>query len=435
VLESLNQGQMRRHSPSSWLVKLLAFLIIFGLSHDHWLEARLQAGQYLEESPLGSWNQFGLDSATTLGTGFSQLTLAQNSQAIFSNPALLSSVQPGRLTINAGFNQTQLFDFWLVNTGVISTDSNLTYRSLEINYLGFNYNLGKFSLAVAWAQTENYGRPSIDYRYVENEVLYDRLRLKQAGHLRAFSLALARKINSRLSLGLSLIFLRGEIERDLEEDWLQDGTSMTDSRQQKISGFYPVVGLEYVMSSRLSLGLSFAPPYQRKINSQSFLSYVSAETEISFEGQADDRARRPLVVGAGLRYRLKDNLNLCLESRYFAWNHYSYSYFGENLRRDFRAILELGAGLEAQTEIKFLGRRWKTPYYAGLRIDPQPMKDISSTYYYLTFGSGLGNDYFILTFSTAIGFEHGSGHHLKNQQIAVTLDLNPAEIFESKARR
>jgi len=108
-----------------------------------------------------------------------------------------------------------------------------------------------------------------------------------------------------------------------------------------------------VASSRLSLGLSFTPPYQRKINSQSFLSYTSAETEISFEGQADDRASQPLVMGAGLRYRLKDNLNFCLESRYFAWNHYSYSYFGENLKRDFRAIIDLSAGLEAQTEINF----------------------------------------------------------------------------------
>ena len=426
---------MKRYFRPFCLVKLLALLIIFGLSQDRWLEAQLPTGQYLEESPLGSWNQFGLDSATTLGTGFSQLTLAQNSQAIFSNPALLSSLKPGRLTINSGFNQTQLFDFWLVNTGVISTDSNLTYRGLEINYLGFNYNLGKFSLALAWAQTENYGRPSIDYRYVENEVLYDRLRLRQSGQLRAFSLALARKINPRLRLGLSLVFLTGKIERELEEDWPQDGTSMTDNRRQKITGFYPVVGLEYVASSRLSLGFSFTPPYQRKINSQSFLSYASAETEISFEGQADDRASQPLVMGAGLRYRLKDNLSLCLESRYFAWNHYSYSYFGENLKRDFRAIIDLSAGLEAQTEINFRGRRWKTPYYAGLRIDPQPMKDISSTYYYLTFGSGLGNDYFVLSFSTAIGFEHGSGHHLKNQKIVVTLDLNPVEIFKAKARR
>ena len=426
---------MKRCSRPACLVKLFALLLIFGLSQEHWLQAQLPTGQYLEESPLGSWNQFGLDSAASLGRGFSQLTLAQNSQAIFSNPALLSSLKPGRLTINSGFNQTQLFDFWLVNTGVISTDSNLTYRGLEINYLGFNYSLGKFSLAVAWAQTENYGRPSIDYRYVENEVLYDRLQLKQSGQLMAFSLALARKFKARLSLGLSLVFLTGKIERELEEDWPQNGTSMTDSRRQKITGFYPVVGLEYVASSRLSLGLSFTPPYQRKIKSKSFLSYSSAETEISLEDEAGDRASRPLVMGAGFRYKLKDNLNLCLESRYFAWNHYSYSYFGQNLKRNFRAIFDLGAGLEAQTEINFRGQRWKTPYYVGLRVDPQPMKDISSTYYYLTFGSGLGNDHFVLSFSTAIGFEHGSGHHLKNQKIAVTLDLNPAEIYKSKARR
>jgi len=61
--------------------------------------------------------------------------------------------------------------------------------------------------------------------------------LRQSGQLRAFSLALARKINPRLRLGLSLVFLTGKIERELEEDWPQDGTSMTDNRRQKITGF------------------------------------------------------------------------------------------------------------------------------------------------------------------------------------------------------
>ncbi|HRD02095.1 MAG TPA: hypothetical protein PLP57_05555 [Candidatus Saccharicenans sp.] len=425
------KSRLASHSPAKFLV---FFMLLYLASHSR-LEAQLKPGQYLEESPLGSWNQFGIDSAATLGTGLSQLTLSRNNQIILSNPALLSSLKSGSLTINSGFNQTQLSKFWLVNTGVISTDSNLTYRGFELNYLGFNYNSGQYSLGLAWAQTENYSRPSIDYHYIENDTLYDQLRLRQAGQLDVLGLALARKFKTKLSLGFSLMFLSGKINRELQEGWPPDGIYMTDNRQQKITGFYPVFGLGYLINSRLSLGLSFIPPHQRKIKGQSLLRYTSDEADIAIEGEADDRARMPLVMGAGIRYKLKENLNLFFESRYFAWDHYSYSYFGEDQSRDFRRIFELGAGLEYQTQARFLGKRWITPYYVGFKIDPQPMTDISSTYYYLTFGSGFGNDSFVLSFSTAIGFEHGSGYNLKNQKIAVTLDIYPKEIFKPKARR
>jgi len=435
VLEFSGQRSMKNCLKLSCLAKIIFFFMVLVLTRSSLLHAQLRAGQYLEESPLGSWNQFGLDSAATLGTGLSQLTLAHNSQILLTNPALLSWLKSSTLTINSGFNQTQLFNYWLVNTGVVSTDSNLTYRGFELNYLGLSVHSGRYTLAAAWAQTENFGRPAIDYRSAENGNIYNRLQLDQSGHLRTFSLALARKFKNRLSLGLSLVFLTGQINRELQEDWPLEGTSMIDSRQQKMTGFYAVFGLEYLINSRLAVGLSLIPPYQRKVKGQNLLSYTSAEVDLTTQGEADDRASQPLVIGAGIKCKLKDNLHLLLESRYFAWDHYYYSYFGENLNRDFKAIVQLGAGLEYQIQAKFLGQHWITPYYVGFKIDPQPMTDISSTYYYLTFGSGFGNESFVLTFSTAIGFEHGSGQNLKNQKIAVTLDLYPGNIFKSQTRR
>jgi len=435
VLEFLSQGSMKDCSTFSRLARIFFFSMILILTSSSLSRAQLKPGQYLEESPLGSWNQFGLDSAATLGTGLSQLTLAHNSQILLANPALLTSLKSCTLTINLGFNQTQLFNYWLVNTGVVSTDSNLTYRNFELNYVGFSCHSGQYTLAAAWAQSENFGRPAIDYQSADNDYVYNSLKLGQRGHLRTFSLALARKFRTKLSLGLSLVFLTGRINRDLQEDWPLEGTSMIDSRQQKMTGFYAVFGLNYLISSRLAAGLSLIPPYQRKVKSQSLLTYTSAEVNLTTQGEADDRANQPLIIGAGIKYKLKDNLNLLLESRYFAWDHYSYSYFGENLNRDFKAIIQLGAGLEYQIQASFLGQRWTTPYFVGFKIDPQPMTDISSTYYYLTFGSGFGNESLSLTFSTAIGFEHGSGHNLKNQKIAVTLDLYPEKIFKSRTRR
>jgi len=53
------------------------------------------------------------------------------------------------------------------------------------------------------------------------------------------------------------------------------------------------------------------------------------------------------------------------------------------------------------------------------------MTEVNSNYFYLTFGSGLSTDFISLSFSTAIGLETGSGQHLKNQKIAITLELYP----------
>ena len=93
MLEFLSQISMKSrlasHSPAKFLV---FFMLLYLASHSR-LEAQLKPGQYLEESPLGSWNQFGIDSAATLGTGLSQLTLSRNNQIILSNPALLSSLK------------------------------------------------------------------------------------------------------------------------------------------------------------------------------------------------------------------------------------------------------------------------------------------------------------------------------------------------------
>ncbi|MGQ9800786.1 MAG: hypothetical protein ACUVRL_03875 [Candidatus Saccharicenans sp.] len=400
------------------LVILLLSLSTAGL-------AQAGPGQYTEEAPLGSWNILGPDTSASLGAGFCQIARSGSSQAVFANPALLSLLPATSFSLTPSFNQTQLFRYWLVNTGVITTSGNLTHRNWQVDHFGLSRQIGRWTLGLGAALSENYGRPGLEYRYVYNQQVYNQLQIWQTGHLASYGLSLARQLNRHLSLGLSLVYERGHLERSLDEFWFQEEIQMIDYRYQKITGFHLLFGLSYSLNNRFYLGLSLTPPYTRQIKGESSLRYISALTEIETRSQASDRVRRPLVLGLGSRLIINRSLEGYLEAIFFNWRQYSFTYFGEEQARNFRNTVRLGTGLKYRGKLRFRGRTWSTPYFLGLAVDQQPVAEYKSTYFYLTFGSGFGNEIFRLGFSTAIGLESGSGQKLKRQKIAVTLDFFP----------
>ena len=400
------------------LIILLLTLATAGL-------AQAGPGQYTEEAPLGSWNFLGPETAVILGAGFCQIARVGSSNAVFANPALLSLLPANSFSLTPSFNQTQLFRYWLVNTGVVTTSGNLTFRNWQVDHVGLSHRTGRWTLGLGAALSENYGRPGLEYRYVYNQQVYNQLQIWQTGHLASYGLSLARQLNRHLSLGVSLVYERGRIERSLDEFWFQEEIQMIDYRYQKITGFRMLAGLSYSLNDRLFFGLSLTPPYTRRVKGESYLKYISALTEIETTGQASDRVRRPLILGLGSRLVISRSLEAYLEAVFFNWRKYSFTYFGEEQARDFRNTIRVGTGLEYRTNLLFLGRTWSTPYFLGLAIDQQPIAEHKSTYVFLTFGSGIGNEIFRLSFSTAIGLESGSGQKLKRQKIALTLDIHP----------
>lgn len=251
------------------------------------------------------------------------------------------------------------------------------------------------------------------------------MQIWQVGHLSGYAISLAGRLTRKLSLGASLIYERGYLERSLDEFWTQEEIQLLDYRYQKITGFRAVAGLSYEISDRLSLGFSLSPPYIRKVKGESSLTYLTPLTEIETGSQASDRIKRPLIAGFGGKLVITQHLDAYLDILYFGWKHYRFSYFGEDQLRNFRDTVRIGAGLEYRTRFRFLGRTWASPYYLGLAVDPQPAREVRSTYYFLTFGSGLKNELLGLSFSTALGLESGSGHALKRHKISVTLDFHP----------
>ncbi|MGB9893390.1 MAG: hypothetical protein ACPLRA_03175, partial [Candidatus Saccharicenans sp.] len=235
--------------------------------------AQLSPGQYTEEAPLGTWNIFGVSLAPSLGLGLNQTAITLGSASGLTNPALLSFLPATTLTANLSFSQTQLNKYWLVNTGVLTTEGHLYWRSWQPDFLGFSHRFGKWTMALAMAITEDYSRPGLDYRYLYQQTIYHELIIWQKGWEKNYLASLSRKLNSRLRAGISLVWSGGYIERNLEETWPVDGIKMVDHRYQKIKGFYPVFGLSYEFNERLVAGFSFTPSSVIKVDGESQLSY------------------------------------------------------------------------------------------------------------------------------------------------------------------
>lgn len=405
-------------------VKFLFILIIYSVFLTTLL-AQTGPGQYTEEAPLGSWNILGPDTAASLGSGFCRLARVTSGEVLYSNPALLAHLPPLTFSLSFSFNQTQLFSYWLVNTGVIATRGNLTARTWQVDHLGLSWRWGRWTFGLGAALTENYGRPGLEYRYVYNQVVYNQMQIWQVGHLSGYGVSLAVRLIPNLSLGASLIYERGYLERSLDEFWTQDEIQLLDYRYQKITGFRVMAGLSYEINNRLSLGLSLSPPYIRKVKGESRLAYLTALTDIETVSQASDRITRPLIIGLGGKLAINEHLDAYLEALLFGWKGYRFSYFGEEQSRNFRNTVRIGSGLEYRTRFRFLGRTWASPYYLGLAVDPQPDLEARSTYYFLTFGSGLQSELLALNFSAALGLESGSGHALKRHKISLTLEFHP----------
>ncbi|MDI6845056.1 MAG: hypothetical protein QME28_02850 [Candidatus Saccharicenans sp.] len=410
---------------------LLLLVSLLNLALANSVLAQAGPGQYTEEAPLGSWNTPGPQTAPALGSGFSELTRGHASSVVYTNPALLGLLPSVSLSLTGSYNQIQLFRYWLVNTGVIYTSGNLTWRGFQFEHFGASCRSGNWTLAVGMALIENYGRPGVDYRQLSSGIIYHRLTISQSGIQTGYSIGLARSFREKLYLGISFIYYRGSTARHLEEIWPQSEIQLSDWRDQKISGFYPVFGAFYKIGSLYFLGFSLTPPHRKKVTGESLLTYTTPATEIRINGEARDVIKQPFRVGFGGKVLVNREIQLSLEAMYSDWKHYSFYYFGEEQNRNFRSTVRLSAGFEYNGKFRLFGRSWLAPYFAGLAVDPQPDAEVRSTYYYLTFGSGAGNESFRLTFSTALAFESGSGNHLKRNKISLTLDLYPDRFKKS----
>ncbi len=382
--------------------------------------AQLVLGQYEDEAPLGTWNIFGSPAAPSVGLGGAQLARAWDGSASLANPALLTSLPRLSAFVSASHTAASLFKYSLVNTGVVESIGNPSVRVIGPDGGGLTARLGPWALAVVVASPESYVRPSIAVGEGGYQLTFD-----QTGYLRVFHAGIARRLSPGLSCGLGLNYATGRLDRTIFER-SADGyrvVTITDNKAERFHGFYVNAGLAWEATRRLTAALVVRSPYVKKGTGESLLRYEvsDAGTDIRIAAAAMSAYRQPWVLGAGLSYRLAAGWSLAADAAYYGWSRYSVTYFDEPLARPFRNVLKAGGGLEYLAPAGMFGRSARIPFRVGFFADPQPMTTVHSTYWALTFGTGLELRRLAVAMSAYLGRESGSGRSLKASRIVLSV--------------
>jgi len=382
--------------------------------------AQLVLGQYEDEAPLGTWNILGSAAAAAVGLGGAQFARAWDGSASLVNPALLLTLPRLSASISGSFTGASLYRYSLVNTGVVQSSGNPSVAVVGVDQGSVALRAGKWALAAVVAGPESYVRPAISAGSAGYELTFD-----QTGQLRIFHAGVARRLPAGLSLGVGVNFAAGRLERATVERAAdaQRVVTITADRSERTRGFFLNGGLTWEATGRLTAALIVRSPYVRKGPGRSLLRYEVpvAGTDIRIDAEATNSYRQPWVVGAGVSFRITEAWSLAADGAFFGWSRYGVTSFEEPLPRPFRNVLRVGGGVEHLAPSRLFGKPVRIPFRVGFSVDPQPMATVHSSYFALTFGTGLELAALAVDISGGFGREKGSGRSLKSGKIVLSV--------------
>jgi long-subunit fatty acid transport protein len=382
----------------------------------------VKIGQYVDEAPFRTWNNIGVLTAPAVGMGETQFTLARDSSVALTNPALLSRLPKFTVSLNGSATRATFLKYSLINTGAVTTTGTIDMGIIALDYGGASLRFKRFTLALSFALLEYYYRPGVRVESNYEGNLYHTLEFNQDGVLGTINLALAYKINDRLSAGIGANFISGTLDKSVDERNYVSEVTQEDKDSSDYSGFYVNGGVVYDVSDRVTVAAMIRTPYTKKAVSESQIRYESNYVEIRQEAKAEDNTyKQPLVIGVGANYKISDKVVVASDLTYFDWSSYEVRYFEEELDRDFRDVVKVSAGAEYWGNFQLFGKEWRYPLRLGVNYDPQPMKDPKIHYLYLSVGTGFHVGRFFVELSGMFGKEYGSGDNLNAQKVVLTL--------------
>lgn len=412
-------------STASWAFVIriflsLLFLLLLLLPSSGWTQVKI--GQYVDEAPFRTWNNIGVLTASSVGLGETQFTLAQDSSVALTNPALLSRLPKFTVSLNGSFARATFHKYSLINTGAVTSTGTIDVGIIALDYAGASVRFRRFTLALSFGLLEYYYRPGVRVESNYEGNLYHTLEFNQDGALRTINFALAYKISDRLSAGIGANFIKGVLDKSVEERNYVTEVTQEDKDSSDYSGFYINGGVVYDVSDRITIAAMIRTPYTKKAVSESLIRYESHYVEIRTEAKAEDNTyKQPLVIGVGANYKLSDSFVVASDLTYFDWSSYAVKYYEEELDRDFRDVIKVSAGAEYWGNFQLFGKEWRYPLRLGFNYDPQPIKDPSIHYLYLSVGTGVRVGRFSVDLSGMFGKEYGSGDSLSAQKVVLTL--------------
>ena len=405
--------------PIIFLLLLGAALLLY-LPRASW--PQLVVGQYEDEAPMRTWNNIGIITTPAISMGETQFTLARDCSVSLTNPALLSQLPKFTVTINGSFARSSFLRYSLVNTGALTSDENISLYIFALDYLGASYSYKDWTVALNFAILEYYYRPAVRLESRYEDQLYHILNFNQDGVLSTINFSIARKIAERFSIGLGVNFVRGWLEKTVDEQFVYDDFILKDEVKHDFTGFYVNGGIVYDVTDKLTLGAMFRTPYTKKSDSESRRLYRSSFVTIQSDGNAENTYKQPLVIGVGLSYKFSENFRLNSDLGFFNWSSYEVISFNEELARNFKNILKIGMGAEYWSAFRLFGKEARAPLRIGFIYDPQPVNEPNVHYLYVTFGTGLHIGRFAVDLGALVGKEYGSGNSLSAQKLVVSIN-------------
>jgi len=400
----------------------LTFLLAMALLHSKSWPQMTTVGQYEDEAPFRTWNNLGITTASSLALGETQLTSASDCSAAFSNPALLSFLPRITITLNSSLSSASFFKYSLVNTGVLSTQGNVSLSLFGLDFAGASLSIKNWTFALGAGLLESYHRPRTRAEYSSYFLNFD-----QTGQLRNINFSVARKVLGNLSAGIGLNFVYGDFKKEVIDTLTIPQLPTIDSLSHKFQGSYITAGLLLDIGDKIQVAASFRTPYIKKSESHSLKKCYSpgGETDIKIEASARSEYKQPLVAGLGLSYKFSPDLKVASDLVFFQWSKYDVIYFEQKdeIEREFKDIVKIGAGVEYLSRVKIFRTKAEIPLRAGLSYDPQPMKSPDSSYLYFSLGTGLHWQKFFLDGGILIGKESGSGDSLSAKRFALSVSF------------
>jgi hypothetical protein len=387
-------------------------------------QAQMTIGQYEEEAPLRTWNIAGFIPASGIGRAEIMTLIADSPAVAFNNPSLIAGLPRLSFYLNGSISRASLFRFGPVNTGVLKSSQNLWIRTMALDGAGLALKAGKWALSFGVAITEYYDRPSVLAESVSGGKTNYKINFSQEGFLRAYNLALARKLGRKLAIGLALNLSQGNLERKTEESWPLNQISILDKKDGSLKDQSVRFGFMAEISKSLKIAFALEPAHRLEKESHSLLEYSASTTgtKITIEDRASDFIQKPLQLSLAGSYLLGQQWLICAEVTFFNWSKYKLTWFSEQETRNFRDVLRLALALENLTSFRLFHQSFSLTTRLGLLVDPQPMKVPRSTYYSLGSGFSLGWKWFRLDFGASWGQEKGSGSSLESFRSALALN-------------
>jgi hypothetical protein len=382
-------------------------------------------GQYEDEAPLRTWNTLGITTARSLGMGETQFTLGSDCAVSLTNPALLTKLPKITFTMNSSFNIAQLYRYSIVNTGPLYSRKNLSLSLFAFDFAGSSIRLKNWTMALSIGLIETYARPHAGYDYSPAGTVLYRLKVNQGGNLKNINFSVARKLFGGLSAGIGFNYAYGFLEKDISEQWVTESITITDSKSHKFQGFYVNGGLAWELADKIEVAAVFRTPFVKKSDSESLLRYLSPEgdTDIMIEASSRDEYKQPLVAGIGVSCKFSPKFRAASDFTFYNWSKYKVNFYEEELERDLKDIIKIGAGIEHSSSRRIFGQEVIIPLRAGLIYDPQPMKEPNSSYFYLSLGTGVHWGKFLFDGGFILGKESGSGNSLIASKVALSLSF------------